>query len=284
MRNNRRKNKSKNSKNLQLINNHQIINNSNFENSQTHLNSRLTQHHKVNQLSLPHKKVKYCPIISLILKKNNKKLKIPVIYSIIEFMNFYEKLFLRYVCKQWNEAVITNLPFLKKENFINCVMNKNNIQNYMYNKKEWSKNINNLENKREDRTFINPTDSNSYNGIKISNSHSNSNSNILASYKKTSRKSLNNIQQKNNFTQNNIQSNFVNYHSQNNFENNIRNNIQNNFNQNLNNNSNNIFNLSDQKYSKKNVLVKLINSKNFNTIKNKVSLGEMTKSRLLNLK
>jgi hypothetical protein len=143
-------------------------------------------------------KIKYCPIIAQMLKKNNSKLKNPIIFSFLEFTNLNEQLNCRLVCKQWNEAVNKKLTFLGQEKFFNYVINKNNFK----------------------RKSID------------SNCNNNSNENISSLL--------------------NINKSVVNH-----------------------------FDNSDQKFSKKKVLAKLINSKNYALIKNKVTLGEMIKPRVL---
>jgi hypothetical protein len=189
-------------------------------------------HVEINKLTMPHKKIKYCPLISKILNKNNKKLKNPIIYSFLDFMNFFEKIQIRITCKQWNEIIKKQLPFLNQENFINCVVSKST--NYV--------GRDSLGNKK--------------------------NIGVMGTYKKTNRKSLASITINTNTTNNSINNDqYNNLHA-----------IENN---NMSNMTSFGFENSDKKFSKKNVLVKLINSKNFNTIKNKVSLGEMTQSRNL---
>jgi hypothetical protein len=148
-------------------------------------------------------KVKYCPLISNMLNKKNKKIKNPIILSFIEYLTIYEKINIRSTCKQWNEIIKQKLPFLGKENYTNCVMNKNVI-------------------------------SVGYNSNNSNNSHISNNMSDI--YEENSNK----------FSKKDFY-----------FEN------------------------SDQKFSKKKVLVKLISSKNFNTIKSKISLGEMTKPKNL---
>ena len=164
---------------------------------------------KINKLSLPYKKIKYCSLISGMIKKNNKmKNKISMIFSIIEFLSLHEKLNIRIVCKQWNEISKQILSHIfSKENYLNCIINNNvsvpgAIRLSPYKKRSESssstKKVQNLNLKNEDKK---------------------------------------------------------NYENELYFEN------------------------SNKKFSKRKVLVKLINSKNFNTIKNKISLGDLTKSR-----
>lgn len=167
---------------------------------------QLSIHKDINKLTQPHKKIKYCSLIAKILKKQNRNIKQPVIYSIVEFFNFYEKIQYRILGTKWNEIIKQKLPFLSQENFINCVVfNGKNV----FKQKEM--NNSNINDKTKDDSTI-------------ANEHKNNISNIGV---------------------------------------------------------NNLFENSNKKFSKKKVLIKLINSKSFNTIKNKVSLGLMTKSRIL---
>lgn len=138
------------------------------------------QHREVNKLSGSARKVKYCPIVSQMLKqKNNRKLKKPIVSTLLDYLNTFEQLYVRSVCKQWNDVIKDKLEFLRNENFI-------------------------FQRKR------------------------------LPLYNNSSNKKCTQI-----------------------FEN------------------------SDKKFSKRRVLVKLITSKNFSLIKNKIALGEITKSKNL---
>jgi len=178
------------------------------------LDSKSSHHSKVNKLSLPYKKIKYCTLVSEIIKKSNKlKIKNSHIFSVVEFLHLTEKLNIRIICKQWNEMVKLSLSHIfSKENYLNCIIN-NNI--------------------------------------------SSSNTKILLELKKSKRRTdLTDSDKKCELT------NLVNKEKIDDY----------NF-------SEFRFENSNKKFSKKKVLVKLINSKNFNTIKNKLILGEMTKSR-----
>lgn len=163
------------------------------------------KHVEINKIDPTNKikftKVEYCPMISKMLKKNNMKIKSPIVFLFVEYLNLYEKLFCRTVCKQWNELIKQKLPFLGQENFYDCVINKSKLTSF-------KKYINNSHKKQN---------------INLSNPHT------------------------------------------------ISHNI----------NDRSFFENSDQKFSKKKVLVKLISSKNFNLIKSKISLGEMTKAKNL---
>lgn len=210
----------------------QDSNSSRIEKNNSNKNQIKLNHVEVSKLCMPHKKIKYCPLISKILNKNNKKLKNPIIYSFLEFLNFFEKIQTRIICKQWNRIIKEQHPFLNQENFINCVVGKST--NYI--------GCNSQRNKKIYGT--------------------------LGSYKKTNRKSLaSNI----NNSQVNISIENISYNNIQTIQNNNSSSYATNFG----------FENSDKKFSKKNVLVKLINSKYFNTIKSKVSLGEMTQSRNL---
>jgi hypothetical protein len=165
---------------------------------------QLSIHKDINKLSQHHKKIKYCPLVNKILFKKNRNLSKPIIYSIAEFLNFYEKIKFRVLGKKWNEVIKQKLPFLTQENFINCVvLNGKNVS-----KRKESNNYS-INDKTKDNSTLS--------------------------------KELNNI----------------------------------------NTEVSNLFENSNKKFSKKKVLIKLISSKNFNTIKNKVSLVQMTKSRIL---
>ena len=60
-----------------------------------------------NSNRVKYTKVEYCPMITNMLKKNNKKIKSPIIFSFIEYMDLQEKLYYRTVCKQWNDIIKT---------------------------------------------------------------------------------------------------------------------------------------------------------------------------------
>jgi hypothetical protein len=188
-------------------------------------------HVEVNKLAPLHKKIKYCSLISLMIKKNNKKFTFPLIYSVMEYLNVNEKLLFRLISKQWNDVVVQQLPFLKNSNFINFIINKQNE---------------------------NP---NSYYSIK-------NNTSIISSgvkIKKIARKSLSRVEENIQLERRYLQSE----------EENI------NFNRVSTQSEDILFENSNKKFSKKKVLVKLINSKNYNTIKSKVTLGQLTQSRNL---
>jgi hypothetical protein len=165
------------------------------------------------------KKIKYCPIISKIIRtSNNKRFKTPVINSISNYLNFYEQLEIRLISKKWNEIVKNNYQFLKNENFAMGMTGKN-----------WIKEIKIKYNINKFQHEIFETN--------IANRSSNSCSSLLNKniYNPDTDETFNNL----------------------------------------------TIIKSDQKYSKKKALVKLISSKNFNIIKNKISLGEMSKPKKL---
>jgi hypothetical protein len=188
------------------------------------------KHVEVNKLALPHKKVKYCSLISQMIKKNNKKFTYPLIYTVMEYFNVEEKLNFRLISKQWNEVAVQQMPYLKKSNFVNFIMNK---QNEDHKSLDSIKKSNNLSS-----------------GLKI---------------KKIARKSISQNEEVNQGIRTliNTEGNNLNYHQSS---------IQ---------SDNFHFDNSNKKFSKKKVLVKLISSKNYNTIKSKISLGEMTQPRNL---
>jgi hypothetical protein len=225
MRNNK---KNKNGKTIKEIKSTQTIQGISNKNNIVNI-----QHVEINKLIMPHKKIRYCPLISKILNKNNRKLKKPIIYSFLEYLSFHEKIQIRTTCKQWNDIVKEKLPFLTQENFINCVMRKS-VNNYVGRPSKDSNNTN-------------------------------KSTGVLGTYKKTNRKSLSNISMNSTGVGNS----------------NLNNNVPFMLNGMNSKTENFCFENSDKKFSKKKVLVKLINSKNFNTIKNKVILGEMTQSRNL---
>jgi len=171
------------------------------------VNKNHVEINKIEQSNrIKYTKVEYCPMISNMLKNKNKKIKSPIVFSFVEFLDLFEKLYYRSVCKQWNEIIKQKLPFLGQENFLNCVINKSAMTSF----KKY-----------------------------LTNSHKKQNS----------------------YTnhQNITQSNFHNEK--------LTDRV--------------CFGNSDQKFSKKKVLIKLISSKNFNLIKSKVCLGEMTKAKIL---
>jgi hypothetical protein len=183
---------------------HKTKTNINKNNRSNLARKNVTKHVEVNKIDPTNKvkytKVEYCPIIAKMLKKNNMKIKSPIIFSFIEYLNLYDKLVCRSVCMQWNELIKQKLTFLGKENFLECVLNKSTMTSF-------KKYITTSHKKQQNNSNIKPNNTN-------------------------------------------INDRFF-------FEN------------------------SDQKFSKKKVLVKLISSKNFNLIKSKVSLGEMTKAKNL---
>ncbi len=187
------------------MNKHKTKNSLNKNNkSRAARNKANKKHLEVNKIDPTNKvkytKVEYCPIIAKMLKQNNMKIKSPIVFSFLDYLNLYEKLVCRAVCRQWNELIKQKLPFLGKENFLECVLNKSTMTSY----KKY----------------------------------------LTTSHKKHDYDS-------------NIKSNDINI------------------------NDRLLFDNSNQKFSKKKVLVKLISSKNFNLIKSKISLGEMTKAKNL---
>jgi hypothetical protein len=189
------------------------------------------KHVEVNKLAPPHKKIKYCSLISQMIKKNNKKFTFPLIYSVMEYLNVNEKLIFRLISKQWNDVVVQQLPFLKDSNFINFIMNKQN------------ENPNSFDSIKNNKSILTS-------GVKI---------------KKIARKSLSRVEENIQVERRYLQSG----------EENI------NFKRVSTQSEDILFENSNKKFSKKKVLVKLINSKNYNTIKSKVTLGQLTRSRNL---
>jgi hypothetical protein len=90
------------------------------------------------------------------LKKNNMKIKSPIVFSFVEYLDLYEKLLCRMVCKQWNELIKQKLPFLGQENFYDCVTNKSKMTSF-------KKYINNSHKKQNLNTSYTGNNSNNIN-------------------------------------------------------------------------------------------------------------------------